>query len=134
MFIKNTIYYIDHLTTGTSDIMEDTYEIMQARVDQGQCPICLKFFGKREKRQCAVSHIRVSKDPTHVMWRARWWDKMFPHGRHAHHPRDADKLPQAIRDAVYSVFGAEIAESVLAPPFSRGPGGGGNVPLIEVDI
>jgi hypothetical protein len=57
---------------------------------------------------------------------------MFPHGRHANHPRDADKMPQAIRDAVYNVYGAEMAETVLLPSLGRTVDHG-DVPLVEVN-
>jgi hypothetical protein len=102
------IYDVCYITNSISDMSEADYDAMQALVDKGECPICHRTFGRREKRQCAVAHLRNSKEPTHVMWRARWWTKMFPHGKYANHPRDDDLLPQAIRDAVLSTFGAEV--------------------------
>lgn len=96
--------------------MCDEYAKIQAQVDAGQCPVCQRHFGNKEKRQCALSHIRKSKEPMHAMWRTRWWHKMFPHGKYSIHPRDEDSLPQMIREAVAAVYGPDVASRVFSTP------------------
>jgi hypothetical protein len=86
---------------------------MHAEVDSGKCPICKKTYGIKEKRHTVMQHMRVSKEAGHVVWKAKWYKIMFPHGHFCNPPAKRDALIRALREEIKRVYGEAIYRDVF---------------------
>ena len=80
-------------------------------IDENLCPICRVPRQGRDKHRALREHVRVSKDPAHVMWRDANYTLYFKHG--GDRTSDVNSLtPEAVKHAVARAFGDAWAQRV----------------------
>ena len=81
------------------------------RIGRNECPVCCNGprKGTVNGRRALQSHIKISTDPAHVMWKENHYATHFKHG--------GNKIPVTITEqdvikAIRSAFGNEWASRV----------------------
>lgn len=88
-------------------------DALHAIVNTGSCPVCNKQCGKKDPRHAVLNHLRKSKEVAHVVWKGKYYAKLFPHGKFCNHPADEDVMLEELVKQLERAYGPHIIQTLV---------------------